>query len=77
MFVYTVQIVYLSVVFLLIIQHYDKTRRESCCVLYTVSGLFLYNDELYSRKRSIVYKDADVDLIIFIRLAVKVLFLAL
>lgn len=42
---------------------YTERERE-CCVLYAVPDLFLHN-ELYSRKRSIVYKDADVDLIYF------------
>lgn len=41
-------------------------------VLYAVSGLFLHCAEVYSGKRSIVYKDADVDLIIFIKLTIKV-----
>lgn len=45
------------------------------CVLHATSGLFLYCG-LYSRKRSIV-KDADVDLIIFIKPMIKVLFVAL
>lgn len=70
--VYPLQMVYLlSVVFLLIIQHYE-IRSVAFYTLY----LFLHHG-LYSRKRSIVYKDADVDLIIFINATIKVLFVAL
>lgn len=46
-------------------------KYAECCVLYAILDLFLHYDELYSRKRSIVYKDADVGLIIFIKLAIK------